>query len=73
MVLKGKETGLQSAAEIPPPANLTKPWGPEDTDGALYYIISEGHKPMPKFKVALNNTQRWELVNYIRTLPQKHK
>ena len=69
----GKGDGPASASVKPSPANLTNPWGPEDTDGALYYIISEGHKPMPKFKVALNNTQRWELVKYIRTLPGKYK
>jgi cytochrome c553 len=71
--ITGKGDGPSSAALIPPPADLTKPWEPEDTDGALFYMISKGHKPMPKWKVALNNTQRWELVNYIKTLPNKHK
>jgi mono/diheme cytochrome c family protein len=70
----GKGDGPSSATIKPPPPNLTNPWKPEDTDGALYYIISEGHnKPMPTWKKVLNNTQMWELVKYIRTLPDKHK
>ena len=70
---KGKGDGLGSASIEPRPADLTTPWEPKDTDGALYYMISTGHLPMPKFKVTLNDRQRWELVNYIRLLPQKHK
>jgi mono/diheme cytochrome c family protein len=69
----GKGDGVGSASVNPKPADLTTPWKPEDTDGALYYMISTGHPPMPQFKVALNKRERWELVNYIRTLPQKHK
>ncbi|MEO8416705.1 MAG: c-type cytochrome [Ginsengibacter sp.] len=69
----GKGDGPASASVDPRPADLTTGWKPEDTDGALYYMISTGHTPMPKFKVALNKRQRWELVNYIRTLPQKNK
>jgi mono/diheme cytochrome c family protein len=70
---KGKGDGPGSSSLKTRPADLTTPWEPKDTDGALYYMISTGHTPMPKFKVALNDRQRWELVNYIRTLPQKHK
>lgn len=70
---KGKGDGAGSSSLETRPADLTTPWEPEDTDGALYYMISTGHSPMPKFKVKLNDRERWELVNYIRTLPQKHK
>ena len=70
---KGKGDGPGSHSFEPRPADLTTPWKPEDTDGALYYMISTGHIPMPKFNVTLNDRQRWELVNYIRSLPQKHK
>jgi mono/diheme cytochrome c family protein len=69
----GKGDGPGSVSLDPKPADLSSPWKSEDTDGALYYMISTGHIPMPKFKATLNDRQRWELVNYIRTLPQKHK
>jgi len=41
------------------------------SDGSLYWMISTGHTPMPSYKTALANKQKWELVNYIRTLAKK--
>jgi mono/diheme cytochrome c family protein len=37
------------------------------TDGELFWKISEGHRPMPRFKDKLSENERWDLVNYIRT------
>ncbi len=37
------------------------------TDGELFWKISEGHKPMPSFKKKLSEEQRWQLVDFIRT------
>ncbi|MCX6294532.1 MAG: cytochrome c [Bacteroidetes bacterium] len=38
------------------------------SDGALYYKITEGRKPMPSFKEKLSDTERWQVVAYMRTL-----
>ena len=38
------------------------------TDGALYYKTTEGRRPMPSFKEKLSNTDRWQLVAFMRTL-----
>ncbi len=43
----------------------------EETDGSLYYKISEGRMPMLTFKGRLSEDQRWSLVNYIRTFAKK--
>ena len=40
------------------------------TDGELFWKISEGHRPMPSFKKKLSEEQRWQLVDYIRTYSQ---
>jgi mono/diheme cytochrome c family protein len=40
------------------------------TDGELFWKISEGHRPMPGFKGKLSETERWQLVDYIRTFSQ---
>jgi len=40
------------------------------TDGELYWKISEGHRPMPRFKDKLSEEERWQLVDYIRTFSQ---
>lgn len=38
------------------------------SDGALFYKTTEGRKPMPSFKEKLSDTERWQVVAYIRTL-----
>ena len=38
------------------------------SDGALYWKITEGKKPMPSFAKKLTEPQRWDVVNYLRTL-----
>jgi mono/diheme cytochrome c family protein len=40
------------------------------TDGELFWKISEGHKPMPAFDKKLTEAERWQLVDYIRTFSQ---
>jgi mono/diheme cytochrome c family protein len=40
------------------------------TDGELFWKISEGHKPMPAFDKKLTEGERWQLVDYIRTFSQ---
>jgi mono/diheme cytochrome c family protein len=37
------------------------------TDGELFWKITVGNKPMPKFGKMLTEEQRWEVVNFIRT------
>lgn len=41
------------------------------SDGALYWKITEGRKPMPSFKTKLSDTERWQVVAYMRTLAAK--
>jgi len=38
------------------------------TDGELFWKITEGRPPMPSYEHQLTETQRWQLVNYIREL-----
>jgi mono/diheme cytochrome c family protein len=40
------------------------------TDGELFYKMTTGRLPMPSW-AQLSDTQRWELVNYLRTLSGK--
>jgi mono/diheme cytochrome c family protein len=37
------------------------------TDGELFWKITHGHRPMPAFEDKLNDTERWQVVDYIRT------
>jgi mono/diheme cytochrome c family protein len=38
------------------------------TDGEIFYKITTGRKPMPSFQKQLSDEQRWEMVNFTRTL-----
>jgi mono/diheme cytochrome c family protein len=41
------------------------------TDGEFYWQITKGRQPMPAFEDKLNETQRWESVDFIRTFERK--
>jgi len=41
------------------------------SDGALFWKVTNGKKPMPGYGTKLSETDRWTLINYIRTLSGK--
>jgi mono/diheme cytochrome c family protein len=43
----------------------------EATDGELFWKITMGRTPMPAWEDQFSETQRWELVNYLRSLTEK--
>lgn len=64
----GKGDGPAAIALNPKPKDLSDPKIASQTDGELFWKISEGKKPMPTFKSLLSETDRWKVVDYIRTL-----
>ncbi len=64
---KGKGDGVAGAALSPKPANFTSDIIQAESDGAIFWKMTEGKAPMAPYKELLTETQRWELVNYIRT------
>ena len=62
----GRGDGPQAKDLEKNPGNLTKLQG--QSDGALFWKVSEGKKPMPTFSSKLTEQQRWDVVNYIQTL-----
>ena len=65
---KGKGDGAAGMALKPRPSNFTKKIVQQQTDGAIYWKITEGKPPMATYKETLTEEQRWQLVNYIRSL-----
>jgi mono/diheme cytochrome c family protein len=43
----------------------------ERTDGALFYILKNGHGNMPREGDRVKPEQLWDLVNYVRSLTKK--
>ncbi len=70
---KGKGDGIAAPGLAKPPADHTSDFVQKQTDGALYWIISQGNNPMPTYKTTLTETQRWQVVNFIRTLAKTKK
>jgi len=58
--------GPAGAQLTPKPANLTKITG--ETDGSLFWKLTNGRGAMPPTKDSLSNTERWEVINYVRSL-----
>ncbi len=67
------ETGFGDGAAgtslDPKPANFHRGRVQNQTDGAIFYKLSNGRGSMPAFKNSLSEEQRWQLVSYIRKLP----
>lgn len=53
------------------PAKLSGAATREQTDGELFWKVTVGKKPMPGYRSRLSPTDRWNLVNYVRTLGRK--
>ncbi|HET6767677.1 MAG TPA: cytochrome c [Chitinophagaceae bacterium] len=65
---KGIGNGTKAPDLKTPPGNFTKGVFQSQTDGAIFYKLTEGRKEMPKAKKDLpNDIDRWNLVNYVRT------
>lgn len=70
---KGKGDGPAAPGLNPKPADHTSAAVQSETDGAIFWKLSEGRSPMPAYKKIFSDEQRWELVNYIRTVAKTSK
>lgn len=64
---KGVGDGPAAAALPAKPANWTSPAVQGESDGEIFWKITNGRGPMPPWK-HLSENDRWALVHYIRTL-----
>ena len=67
----GKGDGPAAKDLNPKPHNLGAPNVVAQTDGALFWKITEGKKPMPTFEKLLSEDERWHVINYVRTFAPK--
>ena len=64
----GAGDGIAAQGLSVKPADFTDPkLMKSETDGALFWKMSNGKGPMPSWKGNLSETERWQLVDYIRT------
>jgi mono/diheme cytochrome c family protein len=53
------------------PAKLSDAGVQKQTDGELFWKVTVGKKPMPNYRSRLSPTDRWSVINYLRTLPRR--
>jgi len=53
------------------PAKLSDPAIRTQTDGELFWKITVGKKPMPSYATRLSPTDRWSVINYLRSLARR--
>jgi mono/diheme cytochrome c family protein len=67
---KGKGDGAAAVALNPKPADWTSKRVQDESDGELFWKISNGRGAMPAWR-HLPENDRWALIRYIRTLKGK--
>jgi mono/diheme cytochrome c family protein len=70
---QGKGNGAASVAIMPHPANFLSIEVESESDGAIFWKLTNGNPPMASYKTMLTDEQRWKLVTYIRKLEEKDK
>ena len=69
----GKGNGPDAAELSLQPPDFSAPSVSDQSDGELFWKMTEGRKPMPRYGRLLHDDDRWNLVNYIRSLaPRAH-
>jgi len=66
----GHGDGPQAASLALPPADLTEPHTALHTAGDIFWWLTHGKPPgvMPGFAAVLDEDERWDLINFVRTL-----
>jgi mono/diheme cytochrome c family protein len=68
---QGEGRGELSKSLNPPPPDLTNRHMMEEmSDGEIFWKITTGKGAMPSYKKELTAKERWDLVNYIKSLAQ---
>jgi mono/diheme cytochrome c family protein len=67
----GDNDGPKAPREMAGTRKLSDPTLWTESDGALFWKIGEGRRPMPSTLEVLNDRERWQVVIYIRTLAPK--
>lgn len=68
---EGKGDGPAAKDLLKKPGNLSDPKLWKQLDGALFWKVTEGKAPMPTFEKLVTEENRWNVVNFVRTLAPK--
>ncbi len=57
---------------VPPPPDPASPQMQNNTDGGLFYKVTEGRGTMPSFKNTLSSSDTWRIISFIRSFNDKY-
>ncbi len=63
----GQGDGPDAADLSVAPEKLSHPSITQETDGALFWKLKKGKKPMPQYGNRLCDEEIWQVINYLRT------
>jgi mono/diheme cytochrome c family protein len=67
----GRGDGQQADYFDRTPQNLTTSPVSDEFDGSVYLTILQGFGQMPPLAENLTPRERWDVINYVRTLPSQ--
>lgn len=65
---KGRGDGIAAAGLNPKPADHSSAKVQSQSDGVIFWKLTTGRAPMASYDKTLTVTQRWQVIDYIRTL-----
>ena len=68
----GKGDGIAAVSLNPRPADFLLTPIVKESDGALFWKMTNGKSPMPAWGSILKPEQRWQIVCYIRQIEEKY-
>lgn len=68
----GKGDGEAGFGLAVPPGDLTEASVIAESNGSLFWKISNGRSPMPSYTEKLNEQELWSLVSFIRNIQEQH-
>ena len=68
---KGKGDGPAAKDLKVKPKDLGEEAVTKQSDGALFWKLTEGRAPMPATDKTLSETERWQVINYVRKFAEK--
>lgn len=68
----GEPAKANFAALTPSPGDPASDRFQKQTDGALFFKITEGRAPMPQFKEVLTEEERWHVIAYFRSFNKSY-
>ena len=58
---------------VPPPPDITSEQIQSNTDGGMFYKITNGRGGMPQFASTISEDDRWRIINFIRNYDPNHE